>query len=123
MMPRLVANARMYAITPKVRDAWCTLFAWLSRVAGVPLVYMDHPAPAPLDELWSRNDLGAAFMCGFAFASAATKPLPIAAPIPSPSRYGGAAIYCTDLVVRADGRFERLSDTFGGRIGWTVHHS
>jgi alanine dehydrogenase len=122
-MPALIANARMYAVTPAVEDGWRALFAWLSDRSAVPLVYADHPAPAPLRELWSRGDLGAAFMCGLPFASAAPKPSAVAAPIPSPPRYGGAAIYCTDLIVRAGGRFSRLSDVFGKRIGWTLEDS
>ena len=40
------------------------MFDWLSRHAGVPMPYVDHAAPAPLEELWSRGDLAAAFMCG-----------------------------------------------------------
>jgi ABC-type phosphate/phosphonate transport system substrate-binding protein len=43
--------------------------------------------------------------------------------VPSPSRYGALPRYCTDFIVRADRPFSRLSDTFGGRIGWTVGHS
>ena len=119
----LVANARMYAVTPAVKAAWQDLFAWVARTSGVPLAYLDHAAPAPLETLWQRDDLGAAFMCGFPFASAAMKPQPLAAPIPSPPRYGGKPCYCTDLVVRADSAFAQFSDTFGGRIGWTVEHS
>ena len=119
----LVANARMYAVTPVVKAAWQDLFAWVARTSGVPLSYLDHAAPAPLETLWARDDLGAAFMCGFPFASAARKPAILAAPVPSPPRYGGRPCYCTDLVVRADSAFAQLSDTFGGRIGWTVEHS
>jgi ABC-type phosphate/phosphonate transport system substrate-binding protein len=119
----LVANARMYAVTPAVKAAWQDLFAWVAETAGVPLAYLDHAAPAPLEALWARDDLGAAFMCGFPFASAARKPALLAAPVPSPARYGGAPRYCTDFIVRADSRFTSLRDTFGGRIGWTVGHS
>jgi ABC-type phosphate/phosphonate transport system substrate-binding protein len=119
----LVANARMYAVTPGVREAWQALFDWMARTSGVPLEYIDHAAPAPLETLWAREDLGATFMCGFPFASSARKPGLIAAPVPSPARYGGLPQYCTDFVVRADRQFARLSDTFGGRIGWTVGHS
>lgn len=122
-MMSLVANARMYSVTPAVTAAWRTLFAWVAGEAGVPLAYLDHAAPAPLETLWARDDLGAAFMCGFPFASAAQKPLLLAAPVPSPARYGGSPRYCTDLIVRADSRFTSLRDTFGGRIGWTVGHS
>ena len=46
----LVANARMYAVTPQVRDAWRALFDWVSRYSGIPLVYVDHAAPAPLED-------------------------------------------------------------------------
>jgi ABC-type phosphate/phosphonate transport system substrate-binding protein len=122
-MPTLIANARMYAVTPTVRDAWHALFDWVGHRAGVPLVYIDYAAPAPLEQLWSRNDLAATFMCGFPFASAAPQPLLVAAPIPSPPRYHGRPVYCTDFVVAAESSFERLSDAFGARIGWTINHS
>lgn len=119
----LVANARMYSVTPAVKAAWQDLLAWVAKESGVPLTYLDHAAPAPLEDLWARDDLGATFMCGFPFASAARQPRILAAPVPSPPRYGGKPQYCTDLVVRADSAFAALSDTFGGRIGWTVAHS
>ncbi len=119
----LIANARMYAVTPDVRAAWQTLFAWVAEASGVPLVYIDHAAPAPLEALWARTDLGAAFMCGFPYASAVPQPHLVAAPVPSPPRYDGLPQYCTDFVVRTDSPFIRLRDAFGGRIGWTVRHS
>jgi ABC-type phosphate/phosphonate transport system substrate-binding protein len=121
--PALIANARMYSITPGVADAWRALFEQVGRRADVPLVYVDHAAPTPLEELWSRGDLALAFMCGFPFAVARPQPLLIAAPVPSLPRYGAQPVYCTDFVVRADSRCIRLSDTFGGRIGWTAAHS
>lgn len=122
-MTRLVANARMYAVTPAVAAAWRALFEWAARKSGVPLTYVEHAAPAPLETLWARDDLGAAFMCGFPFASAARKPRLLVAPVPSPSRYDGRPQYCTDFIVRADRELHGLRDTFGGKIGWTVAHS
>src|SRR5712692_6969230 len=122
-MTALIANTRMYAVTPAVRAAWRALFGWVGRRSGIALTYIEHPAPAPLEALWSRDDLAATFMCGFPFAAAAPRPLLVAAPIPSPPRYGRRPVYCTDFVVRADSGIERLPDAFGGRIGWTVAHS
>lgn len=119
----LIANARMYAVTPQAAAAWRLLFTHLAETSGVDLTYVEHAAPAPLEDLWSRDDLGAVFMCGFPFASAQPKPQLIAAPVPNAPRYGGAPVYCTDFVVRADSPFGRLEDTLGGKIGWTVHHS
>jgi ABC-type phosphate/phosphonate transport system substrate-binding protein len=62
-------------------------------------------------------------MCGFPIALGLAPVSPIAAPIPSAPWAGGRAVYRTDLVVRADSRFQTLIDTFGGRLGWTVEHS
>lgn len=119
----LIANARMYAVAPPIRDAWAALFDWVSTRSGVPLKVIDHAYPAPLDALWSRGDLGAAFICGFPYMLGARRAKPIAAPIPSGARYGGKPVYVSDLVVRADSPFQSLEDTFGGRLGYTVEHS
>ena len=78
------------------------LFAWVARdVRRSARISRSCGAGAARD-LWARDDLGAAFMCGFPFASAARKPAMLAAPVPSPPRYGGRPRYCTDFVVRAD---------------------
>ena len=63
-----IANARMYAVTPPVEAAWRELLAAVARDAQVPLTYLPYPAPQPLEVLWSRPDLGAAFMCGYPIA-------------------------------------------------------
>lgn len=119
----LVACSRMYNVTGKAREAWRTLFAWLAERADVALEAIDHPAPAPLDELWSRDDLGCGFICGWPFVSSFRTLQPVAAPIPANERYGGAPVYFTDLVVRRDAGYRRLEDTFGGRLGWTARGS
>ena len=119
----LVANARMYAVTPAAREAWRDLFAWVGRQADIPLSFVEHAAPAPLEDLWTRPDLALGFACGYPFAQRSFALEPVAAPIPSPARYGGQPVYCTDFVVRADSPIRRLEDAFGGRIGWTVAHS
>jgi ABC-type phosphate/phosphonate transport system substrate-binding protein len=119
----LVANARMYAVTPAARALWRRLFEWTADKAGIRLAYVDHAAPASLEELWSRDDLGLVFMCGYPFARARLRLQPVAAPVPADPRCRGQAVYWTDLVVSADGPHRSLSDAFGGRIGWTVEHS
>jgi ABC-type phosphate/phosphonate transport system substrate-binding protein len=113
----------MYAVTPAARDLWRQLFASVAERSGVPLVSIDHAAPAPLEALWSRGDLGLAFMCGYPFARAQSPVQAVAAPLPVHPRCGGRAVYWTDFVVAADGPFRQLADTFGARIGWTVEHS
>lgn len=122
-MTPLVANARMYAVTAEAGELWRQLLDRVGRAAGVPLSYLEHAAPAPLEALWSRDDLGLAFMCGYPFARAEPPPQAVSAPVPRDPRCAGRAMYWTDLVVRADGPFRNLADTFGGRVGWTVEHS
>ena len=97
----LVANARMYSATPEVREAWKVLLRWVL----------------------ARADQGLAMMCGLPYAQREVTPTLVAAPVPSPSRYGGAPVYFTDIVVRADAPFKTLEDTFGDTVGYTLADS
>ena len=119
----LVANARMYSATPEVREAWKVLLRWVLARADLAWDVIDYDAPAPLSVLWARDDLGLAMMCGLPYAQRETRPILVAAPVPSPSRYGGAPVYFTDIVVRADAPFKTLEDTFGGTVGYTLADS
>ncbi len=116
-------NARMYAVTPEIEAAWRSLLGEITRAADVPLVYVPYPAPEPLERLWSREDLGAVFMCGYPIALRLAPVTPIAAPRPRAGWAQGRAVYRTDLIVRRDAPYRRLEDTFGARAGFTVAHS
>ena len=119
----MIANARMYAVTPEAEAAWQALLGHIAAEAGVALDYVIYPAPQPLEDLWRRGDLGCVFMCGYPIALGIADVIPIAAPIPSADWAAGRADYRSDLIVRADAPFVTLEDTFGGRTGWTVAHS
>jgi ABC-type phosphate/phosphonate transport system substrate-binding protein len=118
-----IANARMYSVTPEVESAWRGLLERVAAEADVALEYLPYPAPQPLEDLWSRPDLGAVLMCGYPIALQLAPVQPIAAPIPRAPWAAGRALYRTDLVVREDAPYRQLEDTFGGRAGWTVAHS
>lgn len=122
-MTRFIANARMYAVAPAAEEAWRLLIAQVAEEADVALDYVPHPAPQPLEHLWSRPDLGAVQMCGYPIAMQLAKVVALAAPIPAAPWAGGRAVYRSDLIVRADSPYKSLEDTFGGRVGWTVAHS
>jgi ABC-type phosphate/phosphonate transport system substrate-binding protein len=122
----LVANARMYEVNAAVGARWREIFAWIARRSGVPLEVIEHAPPAPLEALWQRTDLGAAAMCGYPLATWAgdgPQPVPIAAPAPLSEPFAGRPVYWTDIVVRADSRFERDEDLAGTRFGWTTEDS
>ncbi len=118
-----VASARMYSWAPPVTEAWRRLLEWVSARAGVPLAVLEPADPLSLDELWARGDLGCVFMCGYPWALRAERPHLLAAPVPSPPRYGGRPVYFTDFVVRADSPYRTLEDTFGGTIAYSAEHS
>src|SRR5258706_12766915 len=98
----MIANARMYSIAPAAGVAWRALLEWVLGRAGLGWDIIDHPAPVPLAALWSRDDLGAALMCGLPYSLREPQPQLIVVPIPSPRRYAGRAQYMTDLAVRAE---------------------
>ena len=124
--PLPVANARMYSATPSVKADWKELLSWVLARAGLSWDVIDHDAPAPLSALWARNDLGLAMMCGLPFAqrmNEARRPTLVAAPLPSPARYGGKPVYFTNIVVHTDAPYRTLEDTFGGVVGYTLADS
>ncbi len=118
-MASLVANARMYAVSPAAEAAWHNLLAHIFEAAEVSFQYLPYPAPQPLEDLWSRHDLGCVMMCGYPIALGMADIRPIAAPIPSLDWAGGKPLYRSHLIVRNDAPFAHLEDTFEGTAGWT----
>jgi len=119
----VIANARMYSVTPEVAELWGRLFNAVAARAGMDLEIMMHAPPAPLAELWQREDKAAVFMCGLPFARASYPAQLIAAPVPSPAQFRGQAQYWSEWVVRRDSHLRTLADTFGHRIAFTARDS
>jgi hypothetical protein len=117
----MIANARMYSVTPHVAALWRRLLDTVLEGAAVEIV--EHKPPAPISALWQRPDKAAVFMCGLPISRAAPRPEIVAAPVPSPAAYGGRACYWTDLVVRADSPFTTIEQTFGHRLSLTSPES
>jgi ABC-type phosphate/phosphonate transport system substrate-binding protein len=118
----VIASARLYEWAPSLTTAWRRLLEWTAARAGVGLEWLDSRSVS-LDELWSREDLGCVFMCGYPWALASRRPALLAAPVPSPARFGGRAVYVSDFIVRADSGYRTLADTLGGRIAYSGEHS
>ena len=119
----VIANARMYSVTPEVGEIWGRLLTALGRQAGIDLQIVAHAAPAPLAELWQREDKAAVFMCGLPFARASFPAQLLVAPVPSPPAFQGQPRYWSELVVHRDSPHTTLADTFGRRIAFTVADS
>jgi ABC-type phosphate/phosphonate transport system substrate-binding protein len=119
----MIVNARMYSATPQAKAAWKRVLGWVLARARLEWEVFDHEAPAPLSELWARDDLGCAMMCGLPYSQRRPQPKIVAAPVPSPARYDGRPIYFTDIVVRSDSKYSKLEDTFGAVVGYTLEDS
>jgi ABC-type phosphate/phosphonate transport system substrate-binding protein len=120
---RMIANARMYSVTPEAAELWRRLLNTVIEHAGLKISLLEHAAPALLEELWQRPDKAAVFMCGLPFSRADPRPELIAAPVPSPSDFLDMPQYWSEMVVRKDSAFQNIKDTFGGRIALTVPDS
>ena len=119
----MIANARMYSVTPQVAALWRSLLAAIVAKCGAAIDVVDHAPPAPISALWNRPDKAAVFMCGLPYSLAEPQPRLVVAPIPSPPAYGGRACYWSDIVVRADSPFQTLEQTFGHRLALTTPES
>jgi len=119
----MIANARMYSVTPPVAAQWKRFLDAVIERAGLAIDLVDHAPPEPISELWGRPDKAAVFMCGLPYSVATPQPRLLVAPVPSPPEYDGLPRYWSDVVVRADSPFERLEQTFGHRLALTTPES
>lgn len=117
-------NARMYSVSTRTRAAWKTIFDAVVARSGVgPMTWLEHEPPLLISDMWMRNDLGCAMMCGLPASLRNPAPTILAAVVPSPMRYNRRPVYMSDLAVRADAPYRSLEDTFGGVAGTTVPDS
>ena len=135
VMPKpLLACSRMYNLAPAVVRLWTDLFEYVAAKSGVPLEIIPHAAPAPLEALWSRDDLGLVFLCGRPFLQYGCRHRPVAAPVPTYSvkicsapndstNEAGGAIYRSLLSVRESDGLRSLEDCFGRTVGFMAAHS
>lgn len=124
MNPIATNGHAYYALTPGVEAAWKEMLIRIGREAGVPFEFLRYPLRQSEEVLWRRSDMGCVFMmCGYTIAMRDFAATPIAAPIPSAPWAQGRALYRSDLIVKADSPYQNLTDTFGGRLGWTTNHS
>jgi hypothetical protein len=119
----MIANARMYSVSPEAAGLWRSLLAAVIEHAGLDIKLLEHAGPAPINELWQRPDKAAVFMCGLPFSRSEPRPEIIAAPVPSPPDFRGLPQYWSEMVVRKDSGYHSIRDTFGGRIALTVPDS
>ncbi|HEV7612207.1 MAG TPA: PhnD/SsuA/transferrin family substrate-binding protein [Steroidobacteraceae bacterium] len=119
----MIANARMYSVSPQAAELWRRLLAAVIVHAGLDIELLEHAEPAPINELWQRSDKAAVFMCGLPFSLSHPRPELIAAPVPSPPDFHGMPQYWSEMVVRNDSAFHAVEDTFGARIALTVPDS
>jgi ABC-type phosphate/phosphonate transport system substrate-binding protein len=119
----MIANARMYSVTPHVAVLWRSLLGMILADTGARIETVDHAPPAPISEPWLRPDKAVVFVCGLPWRLATAQPGLVAAPVLSLAAYGDRPCYWSDVVVRADSPFEAIEQTFGHRQALTTPES
>src|SRR5258706_1431895 len=119
----MIANARMYSVSPEAAGLWRSLLTAVIGHAGLDIKLLEHSPPKSINELWQRPDKAAVFMCGLPYSRSDPRPELIAAPVPSPADFRGLPQYWSEMVVRRDSRYQTIEDTFGVRIALTVPDS
>lgn len=119
----MFVNARMYSVTSGATLAWRKLFDWVLNKADIPAKWIEHDPPKPILELWSRNDLICAQMCGLPYSLRPSAATLLAAPVPSLPVYQGRPIYWSYIAVKADSPIRSLKETFGAVAGYTFKDS
>ncbi len=123
-MLKLLACSRLYNATPRCAQAWRDIFHEVSNLSGISLYVEDWAAPAPLDELWARPDMGLVFQCGRPYVQAGARHRIIGAPLTGESKeQGKKAVYRSLLLARASSGWKRIEDSFGHRLGHMAAHS
>ncbi|AQZ53874.1 phosphate/phosphite/phosphonate ABC transporter substrate-binding protein [Martelella mediterranea] len=120
----LIANTRMYNLTPPIRALFGALVMAVSEASGVVLDVIAHEAPRPLGDLWSRNDMGMVFMCSYPYAQRlpSARPQPLAAPVSTAEWAAGQPVYASRIVVR-DESITHVEQLKAARWAWTVRDS
>ena len=113
----------MYNATPRSAAAWRALFSRAHADAGLDIEIIEHKWPLPIDELWSRDNLCGAFMCGWPFVRSEAGMQAIAAPVPSAARYEDQPRYCSEFLAREESGWTTLEQAFGHRFGWMAANS
>ncbi|MCL2893768.1 phosphate/phosphite/phosphonate ABC transporter substrate-binding protein [Brenneria tiliae] len=119
----MIANGRMYSVTPAAATGWKRLLREVYRRASVEGEVIDHPAPAPLEGLWQRPDLAGVFMCGLPFALGLFPVVAVAVPVPLHSLADGPGSYRSRLIVARHAPYRQLPETFGRRLAFTNRES
>jgi phosphonate transport system substrate-binding protein len=99
-------------------DAFCRgVAAYLGDRLGIATELVEHVSWAERERLFDEGAVDVAWLCGLPYAWKADdggRDVEIlAAPVMAAARYGGRAVYFSDVVVRSDSRFRRFEDLRG----------
>jgi phosphonate transport system substrate-binding protein len=87
-------------------DLMCAALArWLGRQLALPVHWVDHVSWREREQMLTAGEIDLCWICGLPYVEMADRGTAIAAcvaPVMRHPRYAGAAVYYSDIVVRAD---------------------
>ena len=119
----MIANARMYAVSPSADAAWKALLGHVIARSELDIAIVDHAYPHKLPELWARTDLACVFMCGWPFIREGGGKTLLAAPVPDADWAADRAQYVSQFIVARDSPLHSLADARGHRFAYNARDS
>ena len=117
----MIANARMYSVSPEAAALWRALLAALIEQPASTCRCIEHAEPAPIAELVAAHRQGRRVHVRTAvLARRAASRFSWRRRFPRPPNSSGLPQYWSEMVVRRTAPFDAVADTFGGRIALTV---
>jgi phosphonate transport system substrate-binding protein len=104
-------------MAPNADRFYRVLSEYLSRRGGVPIEIVDHVPWQEREQMLDRGEAHLGVICGLPYVWKADRCGAevelLAAPIMEGGRYGGRAVYFSDVVVHRDSRFRRFDELRG----------
>jgi phosphonate transport system substrate-binding protein len=108
-------------LADNARPVYERLAGWLGRRLGEPAALLDAPEAERLRMLYDGR-IHVGFLCGLPYVRSREAPDPalelLCAPVMAHPRYGGRAVYFTDVIVRRDSGLVAFADLRGRRYAY-----
>ena len=116
----VIANARMYSVSSAAGDAWRGIVHGSSAARRRVPRLLGIPSARPRSLAYGSGLISPPCSCAaYRTRALSRNPHALAVPVPSPAEFRGLPQYWSEFIVKADSAFEKIEDTFEGRLAFT----
>jgi len=114
-------------MAPNADDTCRAIAGYLGRQLAMPVEYVDQVSWRERERMLDAGDIHLCWLCGLPYVWKADRMPPavelVAAPVMADPRYGGNAVYFSDIVVHRRSPFYGFADLRGARWAYNEPHS